>query len=104
MWRARIWWDTGIGGRITVITYEEAVRIVDRYAKPMPSKRVDIALARGQFLAEDLVARYDSPPFHNSAVDGFGRRSDDLDARKLRLVAKIRAGGKGNVSIGKRSE
>lgn len=84
-----------------MITYEEAIQIIDRHAKPLPAKRVHIGQARGRFLAEDLIARYDSPPFDNSAVDGFGRSLHDLDSTRLKVVAKLKAGDKGTVQVGR---
>ncbi|MFI5386205.1 MAG: gephyrin-like molybdotransferase Glp [Fimbriimonadales bacterium] len=84
-----------------MITFEDAIQIIDKHATPLPEKRVYIGRAAGRFLAEDLAARYDSPPFDNSAVDGFGRRADDLSAPRLRLVGKLKAGDKGAVQVNK---
>lgn len=84
-----------------MITYEEAIRIIDEAAKPMAAEKLHIGAARGRFLAEDVIARYDSPPFDNSAVDGFGRRLDDLGESPLRLARKIQAGGRGDGAVTK---
>ena len=51
----------------------------------------DLATA-SLFGAADLIALVDSPPFDNSAVDGFGRRLEDLAAQELPLAGEIRAG------------
>jgi len=82
-----------------MITYLEAVRIIDGCAKPLKARRIQVDEAGGRFIAEDLVARFDSPPFANSAVDGFGRRAEDLNAKRLRLVGKIKAGDKGSIEV-----
>src|SRR5579862_2479355 len=50
-------------------------------------------------LAGDLTAKCDSPPFDNSAVDGYGRRIEDLQTGKLRFAGEIRAGDDGSRTV-----
>jgi molybdopterin molybdotransferase len=82
-----------------VITYDEAVRIIDEHTKPLPSKRVPLSEAGGRFLASDVIGSYDSPPFDNSAVDGYGRREDDLGASRLKLAGTVAAGSNGDIEV-----
>jgi len=51
-----------------------------------------LALADGRVLARDLFARTDSPPWANSAMDGYAFRLADLDGRALRISQTIFAG------------
>lgn len=65
---------------------------------PLPIELVPLADALGRVLAEDLVARWPSPPFTNSAMDGYAlRRADALGASpgspaSLVLVGESAAG------------
>ena len=60
--------------------HHEAVRLILENARRLPVEMVPIVEARGLALAEDLYARFDSPPFDNSAVDGYAVRSVDAEA------------------------
>lgn len=57
-------------------------------------EEVAVADALGRVLAEDVTATGDSPPFPNSAMDGFALRGGDGARRgaSLRLVGESRAG------------
>src|SRR5262245_37095409 len=65
---------------------------------PLPVVSVSLSEALGRVLAQDLVARWPSPPFTNSAMDGYALRQDDaLGARpdapvELALVGESAAG------------
>jgi molybdenum cofactor synthesis domain-containing protein len=58
--------------------------------------------ARGLVLAEDVLARFDSPPFDNSAVDGYAVRSvDAVEAGRIfRVVDEAPAGRPATKSVG----
>lgn len=45
----------------------------------LPAVREGLASARGSFLAQDVVARRDLPPFDNSAMDGYAVRFADAE-------------------------
>lgn len=49
-------------------------------AAPLGSERVPLEVAHERRLATGLLARMDSPPFANSAMDGYALRSSDLTA------------------------
>jgi molybdopterin molybdotransferase len=56
---------------------------------------VDLSDAVGRFLADDVTARFDVPPYANSAVDGYAVFFDDLSrdtATRLRVVGRAAAG------------
>ena len=76
-----------------LIEYPEAERLVLENASRLPAEDVPLLEARGLALAEDVRARFDSPPFDNSAVDGYAVRSADAVAgRSFRVVDEAPAG------------
>lgn len=66
--------------------------------KPVEVTKVDLQNAAGRVLAGGMVADMDSPPFSNSAMDGFAVKSADLALAsesapiELEVVADIPAG------------
>ena len=62
-----------------LIEYPEAERLVLESTPRSPVEEVELGDALGLTLARDLLATTDSPPFDNSAVDGFAIRSADAE-------------------------
>lgn len=65
-----------------MLSYEEAVEIVVRTVRPLPSVELPLAEALGRVLAGPVSARWDLPPADNSAMDGYafacsGQREGD---------------------------
>ena len=60
-----------------LIEYSKAERLVLESTPRLPVEEVLLGEALGLVLARDLQATTDSPPFDNSAVDGFAIRSAD---------------------------
>jgi molybdenum cofactor synthesis domain-containing protein len=84
-----------------LIEHPEAVRLVLENTRRLPAEDVPLSEARGLALAEDVRARFDSPPFDNSAVDGYAVRSDDAEAgRTFRVVDEAPAGRPAAKSVG----
>jgi molybdenum cofactor synthesis domain-containing protein len=84
-----------------LIEHPEAVRLVLENTHRLPAESVQLVEARGLALAEDLKARFDSPPFDNSAVDGYALRSADAEAgRSFRVVDEAPAGRPAAKSVG----
>ena len=84
-----------------LIDHREAVRLVLENAPRLPVARVPLMEAQGLALAEDVRARFDSPPFDNSAVDGYALRSIDAEAgRVFRVVDEAPAGRPARKSVG----
>jgi molybdopterin molybdotransferase len=69
------------------VSFAEALAIVDRIAARhrMPIERLALARTHGRILAEAVVAAIPSPPFDNSAMDGFAVRHADLAAGETTL-------------------
>src|ERR671911_627618 len=84
-----------------LIEHPEAVRLVLENTHRLPAEDVPLVEARGLALAEDLEAKFDSPPFDNSAVDGYAVRSADAEVgRTFRVVDEAPAGRPAAKSVG----
>jgi molybdenum cofactor synthesis domain-containing protein len=84
-----------------LIDHPEAVRLVLENTHRLAAEDVPLVEARGLALAQDLKARFDSPPFDNSAVDGYALRSADAEAgRVFRVVDEAPAGRPAAKSVG----
>ena len=75
----------------TLLSVDEARRLILERVTPLPSEAVPLAEAAGRVLAEDARATVDLPPFPSSAMDGFALRAADAPGR-LPIVARIAAG------------
>ncbi len=74
-----------------LLSIAEALERVLAHVEPLALRRVPLDDAYGRFLAEDLVASIDLPPFANSAMDGFALRAGDTPGQ-LTLVGESAAG------------
>jgi molybdenum cofactor synthesis domain-containing protein len=84
-----------------LIEYPEAVRLVLENTRRLPAENVSLLETRGLALAEDVRAKFDSPPFDNSAVDGYAVRSADAETgRVFRVVDEAPAGRPASRSVG----
>ncbi len=84
-----------------LIEYAEAERLVLENTSPMLKESLPLMEARGLALAEDIEARFDSPPFDNSAVDGYAVRGRDTEAGKIfEVVDEAPAGRPSAKSVG----
>src|SRR5436190_3671148 len=75
----------------TLLTVDEARRLILERVTPLPSEPVPLSEAAGRVLAEAARATVDLPPFPSSAMDGFTLRGADVPGR-LPVVARIAAG------------
>jgi molybdopterin molybdotransferase len=84
-----------------LIEYPEAERLVLESTPRLPVEEVPLDGALGLALAQDLTATTDSPPFDNSAVDGYALRSSDAEVgRVFRVVDEAPAGRPARKSVG----
>jgi molybdopterin molybdotransferase len=81
-------------GMTSMITVAEAIQIVKDQTKPLSPVRVEIEDALGRFLAEDVIADSDLPPFDRSQMDGYAVRAADTQNApvRLRIVGESVAG------------
>ncbi len=77
-----------------MIPVAEAIRIVKQQTSALPTESVSLAQARGCFLAQDIVADSDLPPFDRSQMEGYALRASDAQnvPAKLRIVGESAAG------------
>src|SRR5436853_6651313 len=84
-----------------LISHHEAMKLVLENTPRLPVVHLLLEATRGLALAEDLRARFDSPPFDNSAVDGYALRSRDaVVARVFRVVDEAPAGRPARKKVG----
>lgn len=77
-----------------MIPVSEAIRIVCEQTARLPSETVSLEDARGRYLAQDVVADLDLPPFDRSQMDGYAVQAGDTQKVpvKLRIVGESAAG------------
>ena len=83
----------------TVLTFEEARRVVEDHAsgvRPKGSETVALLDAASRIIAEAIIADRDIPPFPRSTRDGYAVRSADVQQlpAKLNVIGEIKAGEK----------
>ena len=77
-----------------MISVPEAIQIVRDQTRTLPSETVSLARARGRYLAQDIVADSDLPPFDRSQMDGYAVLASDVQSvpAKLRIAGESAAG------------
>jgi molybdopterin molybdotransferase len=77
-----------------VLTVDEALSRILATVVPAPVEDVALAEAYARFLAADVEAPVDLPPWNNSAMDGYAVRAEDTAAGEvtLRLTETVGAG------------
>jgi molybdopterin molybdotransferase len=61
-----------------MITFEEALAIIDNIRVKPLTEQVGLELAVGRVLAEDVFSDVEMPPFNKAAVDGYACRREEL--------------------------
>jgi molybdopterin molybdotransferase len=76
-----------------VISYSESLEILNSIELE-PTKVVELPLMQAQdmFLAEDIVASFNSPEFATSAMDGYAIKAEDQALGELKVIAINPAG------------
>ena len=77
-----------------MIPVADAIRIVREQTGVLQSEAISLGEARGRFLATDVVADSDLPPFDRSQMDGYALRASDVQSvpAKLKIVGESAAG------------
>jgi molybdopterin molybdotransferase len=77
-----------------MIPISEAISIINRETFTLEAETVDLSNVCGRFLAEDIFADSDLPPFDRSQMDGFAVKSVDVKnvPVKLKIVGESVAG------------
>jgi len=61
-----------------MISVDKARSIVLKHARLMDIEKVDLLSSLGRAIAQDITAPYDTPPWDNSAMDGYAVRFEDI--------------------------
>jgi molybdopterin molybdotransferase len=81
-----------------MLSVSEAQRAILLHIQALPPETVSLPESLARVLAEDVTATADLPPFHNSGMDGYAVRAEDVAAAspalpvQLQVVADIPAG------------
>src|SRR5438105_3799384 len=77
-----------------MIPIAEAIETVLRHAERLGAESVQLSNSVGRFLAEDIIADTDLPPFDRAQMDGYAVRADDVapTPARLRIVGESAAG------------
>src|SRR5919107_143134 len=85
----------------TLIDHPEAISLVLENTSRLPVASVPLVEARELALSKDIRARFDSPPFDNSAVDGYAVRSADAEVGRIfKVVDEAPAGRPAQKEVG----
>jgi molybdopterin molybdotransferase len=82
---------TEVSSPSSLLAIEDALSCIAAHVTPLAPERVVLEDAYGRFLAEDLCAPLDLPPFRNSAMDGYAVRAADTPGR-LTVLGESAAG------------
>lgn len=77
-----------------MIPVADAIQIIKDQTRALESERVALSQALGRYLAEDIIADTDLPPFDRSQMDGYAVRAADTATApaKLKIVGESAAG------------
>lgn len=81
-----------------MISVAEAIQIVREHTRPLAAEAVPLSNALGRYLAEDIVADSDLPPFNRAQMDGYALRAAEIQEAtpdaplRLRIVGESAAG------------
>lgn len=85
-----------------MITIDDHRARILHAAGRLPTKESGLADARGLVLAGDVFSRWPTPPFDNSAMDGYAvRASDAVAGATLKIVADVPAGSDEDPALAK---
>ncbi|MGI8804029.1 MAG: molybdopterin molybdotransferase MoeA [Solirubrobacteraceae bacterium] len=74
-----------------LLSIDAAQALIASHIAALPAETVPLGEAHGRFVAEDVAAVIDLPPFASSAMDGYAVHAADTPAR-LRVVGESAAG------------
>jgi molybdopterin molybdotransferase len=74
-----------------LLSIDDALALIEAHVVPLPAEDVALEQAYGRYIAEELRAAIDLPPFASSAMDGYALRAEDSTGR-LTIVGESSAG------------
>jgi len=76
-----------------MISFEESLKILNSLDfKPIGVQKLFLTKALGRVIAEDIVAKKNSPEFPTSAMDGYAIKYEDQEKIRLKNIGKTPAG------------
>ena len=75
-----------------MLTYDEALQIILKHAKPLDSREVSLNQCLNRVLSRNVYAPFAFPSFDNSAVDGFAIKFGEKLETKFRFKGEVPAG------------
>ncbi len=81
--------------------FDEAYEAAMNRAIPQTTEMVDLSDAFGRYLAQNVIAKLNVPPFHRAMMDGYAIRASDTaeDGEKFEIVGSVIAGDESNIPI-----
>ncbi|HKY29437.1 MAG TPA: hypothetical protein VJM12_15980, partial [Pyrinomonadaceae bacterium] len=61
-----------------MISIAEAIQIVQEHTNLLESEAIPLSNALGRYLAQDIIADSDLPPFNRAQMDGYAVRAADI--------------------------
>ena len=83
-----------------MINVKEAKQLIDENCCSLKVKMVSLLEANGSILAEPIYAVMDTPPFHQSAMDGYAFSYENWDKKSnLTVIGEIQTGNYSNSEV-----
>jgi molybdopterin molybdotransferase len=82
------------GQNFFMLSLESARQQILSRIIPLPSESAPVSQGHGRFLAQDVTAEIDLPPFDNSAMDGYAVRSADVAGASPDRAISLRLSGR----------
>jgi molybdopterin molybdotransferase len=83
-----------------MVELEKALQTLGKHLLSPGRERIELADASGRFLAEELRADRDMPPFHKASMDGYACRKEDLPG-PLEVLEMLPAGQVPSRAVGR---
>jgi molybdopterin molybdotransferase len=88
----------------TMISVAEAIQIVKEHTSPLQPETVPLANALGRYLAEDVIADSDLPPFNRAQMDGYAVRAAEIQDATPDAPSRLRIAGESAAGRGWHNE
>ena len=87
-----------------MISVAEAIQIVKEQTSPLPSEAVPLSNALGRYLAQDIIADSDLPPFNRAQMDGYAVRAAEIQDATPDAPSRLRIAGESAAGRGWHNE
>lgn len=84
-----------------MISVEDARALLFKLVSPLPSETISLADSAGRYLAADVVATRDQPPFAASSMDGYAVKAAEVELHAMfKVVGEAAAGRRFQTKVG----